>query len=221
MKRLLFLTLLTFCLASIHVMAQTNGKKFSGTITYKVTYPANATNPMVSALPTTIEMQISGNKARIDMVLPFGKNAFIMNGDDQTVVRLAELESGKYFVKKTKEDFAQTSAPLVAPLKETKNVAGYLCHTAEVNTTAGGKSTKSKVYYSSDLGTNNIYFNTNVRSLSGIMLEFDYQIMGVPVKLNAISINPGRVSGKQFEIPAGYTETSEAKLREMRGPLKK
>jgi hypothetical protein len=53
------------------------------------------------------------------------------------------------------------------------------------------------------------------------MLEFDYQIMGVPVKLNAISINPGRVSGKQFEIPAGYTETSEAKLREMRGPLKK
>ncbi len=221
MKRNLLIALLLFCLPMAAVFAQGNTKKFSGTITYKITYPASSSNPMIATLPTTLEMQISGNKAKTEMMLPFGNNTFIMNGDDITITRLVDLQNGKYFVKKTKADFTMTTTPMVVPLKETKKIAGQDCKASEVNMVSAGKTTKSKIFYSDELGGNNIYFNTNVRSVSGIMLEFEYNIMGIPVQLSAISVNPGRVSNKVFEIPSGYTETTEAKLREMRGPIKK
>jgi hypothetical protein len=131
------------------------------------------------------------------------------------------MESGNYFVKKTKEDFVMKNTPMIVPLKETKNIAGQNCKASEINFVNGDKSTKSKIYYSDDLGTNNIYFNTDIRSISGIMLEFEYNLMGIPVQLSAISVSPGRVSNKLFEIPSGYTETTDAKLRELRGPIKK
>ena len=221
MKRKLTIAFFLFCLPMAVIFAQQNTKKFTGTITYRITYPSTSSNPMIASLPTTIEMQIAGNKARTELVLPFGKNTYIINGDDFTVTRLAEMESGKYFVKKTKEDFVMKSPPMIVPLKETKSIAGQNCKASEVNFVNGDKSTKSKVYYSEDLGTNNIYFNTDIRSLSGIMLEFEYNLMGIPVQLSAISVTPGRISNKLFEIPSGYTETTEAKLRELRGPINK
>lgn len=221
MKRNLSLAFLLVFLPVALLFAQENTKKFTGTITYKVTYPATGTNPMVASLPTTLEMQISGNKARTEMMLPFGNNTFIINGDEFSVTRLVDLESGKYFTKKTKEDLNNQATPLVVPLKETKKVAGQNCKASEVNIVNGGKTSKAKVFYSDELGSNNIYFNTSVRSIHGIMLEFEYNIMGIPVQLSAISVTPGRISNKLFEIPGGYTETTEAKLREMRGPMKK
>jgi hypothetical protein len=221
MKRNTFIAFLFFLMPFSVLFSQENGKKFTGTITYRITYPNATTNPIVATLPTTLEMQISGNKAKTEIMLPFGNNTFIMNGDELSVVRLTELNDGKYYTKKTKSDFEMNTVPMVVPLKETKKIAGQNCKSSEVNVVSGGKSTKAKVFYSEELGTNNIYFNTNVRSLKGIMLEFEYNIMGIPVQLTAISVNPGRVSNKVFEIPSGYIETTEAKLREMKAPLKK
>lgn len=221
MKRTIIIALFMLCLPVAVLFAQENTKKFTGTVKYRVTYPAATSNPMIASLPTTLEMQISGNKARTEMMLSFGKNTFIINGDELTITRLVDLESGKYFVKKTKADFNMPTSPMIVTLKETKQIAGQNCKAAEVSMVSGGKATKTKVYYSDELGTNNIYFNTNVRSVDGIMMEFEYNIMGIPVQLSAVSVEPGRVSNKLFEIPSGYTETTEAKLREMRGPIKK
>lgn len=221
MKRNLIIATLLFCLPAAALFAQQSTKKFTGTITYRITYPNASSNPMIASLPTTLEMQISGNKARTEMMLPFGNNIFIINGDDFTITRLVEMESGKYFVKKTKDDFKMTTTPMITALKETKNIAGQNCKASEINMVNANNTTKSKIYYSEELGGNNIYFNTNVRSIPGIMLEFEYNLMGMPVQLSAISVNPGRVSNKLFEIPSGYTETTEAKLRELRGPMKK
>jgi hypothetical protein len=78
MKRKITIAILLFCLPMAVIFAQGNTKKFTGTITYRITYPASSSNPMMASLPTTIEMQISGNKARTEFVLPFGKNTYII-----------------------------------------------------------------------------------------------------------------------------------------------
>jgi hypothetical protein len=222
MKHNLIIALVAILLPLTAIWAQDNSKKFTGSITYKVTYPAAASNPMISALPNSITMQIAGNKAMMEVVLPFGKNTLIINGDDFTMTRLVDLEKGKYFVRKTKEDFNTKSDAVFVPLKEIKKIAGQNCKAMEVNgKDQNGKSTKTKIFYSDELGVNNIYFNTGLKAIKGIMLEGDYMLMGIPVQLSAVSVNPGRVSNKVFEIPSGYTETTEAKLREMRGPIKK
>ncbi len=221
MKRNIFIALFLLILPAAILTAQEKVKSFTGTITYRITYPESASNPIVAALPTTLEMKIAGNKAMTELMLPFGNNTFIMNGDNLTVTRLVQLTEGKFFVTKSQDDFKMDSAPLIMPLNETKKIAEYNCKTSEINIMSGSNTTKSKVYYTEELGFNNIYFNTIVRSIQGIMLEFEYNIMGIPVQLSAVSVKPGRISNKTFEIPSGYTETTEAKLREMKGPMNK
>ena len=222
MKHNVIIAVVAILLPLTALLAQETSKKFTGSITYRITYPSASSNPMIASLPTTLTMQIAGNKAKTEFMLPFGNNMLIINGDDNSIIRLVDLESGKYFVKKTKADFTQPTSPMLVPLKETKKVAGQNSKAIEVNLTdRAGKTTKNKVFYSDELGSNNIYFNTSLQSVKGIMLEFEYVLMGIPVQLSAISVEPGRISNKTFEIPSGYTETTEAKLREMRGPIKK
>lgn len=218
MKSLLFISIISLLLPLASLQAQ-NTNKFSGTITYQITYPNAANNPMVAQLPTKLEMKISGNKFYTEMVLPFGKNAFILNGDEPSMIRLINLEKGNYFIKKAKEDIKNPAAAVITKTKENKTIAGIKCSAAEVS--IPGQPNKRKVYFSEELGDNNIYFNTDLRAIKGILLEFDYNLMGMPVQLTAVSVNAGRVSNKEFDMPKGYTETTEAKLRELKGPVNK
>lgn len=209
---------LTFILAiGIALTSFAQNKNFTGTINYKIVYPGGATGPLAAALPQSISMQIAGNKCKFELTLPNGKQTFIVNGDEVSVTRLLEMAEGKYFIKKTKEEFEQKEAPIIVPAKETKTVAGYKCKSSEINVKdRGGKLQKSIVFYSEELGTNNIYFNTIAKGIKGILLDFDYSGLGVAMHLTATEVVPGRVSNKIFEIPAGYTETTEAKLQQMR-----
>lgn len=217
MKSIVLLSLVALLLPFSTLQAQ-NNTKFSGTIVYKITYPNAANNPMAAQLPTTLEMKISGNKAYTEMVLPYGKNSFIINGDEPSIIRLVNLEQGNFFIKKSKDDFKAAATAMLTKTKETKTIAGIKCLTVELNSPAS-QSNKRKVYYSEELGDNNIFFNTDLRTLKGIPLEFEYNLMGMSVQLTATSVKAGRVSNKDFEMPKGYTETTEAKLREMRGPV--
>jgi hypothetical protein len=220
MTRSLLFTLIVLAVSTFSSTAQT--KKFTGTINYKITYPGNASSPLIASLPQNIEMQIAANKAKFDVALPNGKYTFIINGDDVTVTRLIDASEGKFFIKKTKEEFNKEELPVTMPLKETKTIAGYKCKSAEISVTdRGGKVQKSTVFYSEDLGTNNIYFNTDAKAIKGIMLDLDYTTMGVTMHLTASEITPGRVSNKTFEIPSDYVETTDVKLHQLKQANKK
>jgi len=215
MSRSIFITLLLVVTSVFAATAQS--KSFTGTITYKITYPASASSPLIAALPTSINMQVSGNKAKFEITLPNGKQTIIANGDEISVTRLIENAEGKFFIKKTKEEFKKEATAVATPLKETKTVAGQKCKGAELTVTdKGGRTQKSKVFYSDELGVNNIYFNTVAKSIKGIMLDFDYAALGTAMHLTATQITPGRISNKTFEIPSGYKEITEAQLQQMR-----
>ncbi|MBK7171672.1 MAG: hypothetical protein IPH84_00260 [Bacteroidales bacterium] len=192
-------------------------KSFTGTITYKITYPASLSAAMAAALPSSIVMQISSNKAKFEVTLPNGKQTFIVNGDEISVTRLMDLAEGKFYIKKTKEEFQKEDAPSFMPLKESKTIAGYKCKSGEISyKDRGGKVQKSTVYYSDELGSNNIYFNTIAKGVKGILLDFDYSGLGAPMHLTASEITSGRISNKTFEIPTEYKQTTEAELQKLR-----
>jgi len=215
MYKALFLSTVLVISALVTLNAQP--RYFTGTITYKITYPANASSPLIASLPATIDMQVSANKARFELTLPNGKQTFIVNGDDLSVTRLMDLAQGKFYIKKTKEDFQKDETPITVPLKETKLIAGYKCKAAEINSTdRGGKALKSKAFYSDELGHNNIYFNTIAKGIKGILLDFDYSGLGTPMHLTATEVSAGRISNKIFEIPSDYKQTTEAQLQQLR-----
>ena len=176
---------------------------------------------MLKSLPSTIEMQIAGNKAKFDLVLPNGKYSFIINGDEISVTRLIDMSEGKFFIKKTSEDFAKETPPITLPSKESKSIAGFKCKSADITATDHGRTNESKVFYTDELGTNNIYFNTDAKAVKGILLDLDYNTMGFLLHLTATNVKPGRVSNKTFDIPSGYVETTETKLQQLRQTNKK
>lgn len=207
----LFLTIVAF--ASINAQP----KYFTGTIDYKITYPSGTAGPLAASLPSNLSMQIAGNKCKFELTLPNGKQTFIVNGDEISVIRLMDMAEGKFYLKKTREDFQQKDQPTVTALKDTKTVAGYKCKGAEISVTdRGGRVQKSTAFFSEELGNNNIYFNTMAKGIKGLLLDFDYNGLGVPMHLTATTVNSQRISNKTFEIPAGYTETTEAKIQQMK-----
>lgn len=220
MNKQVIFALLIFTASVLTVSAQSH--YFTGIINYKITYPAGTSTQMSAALPSTIGMQISGNKARFEMTLPNGKQTFLINGDDMTVTRLLDVAEGKFFIKKTREEIMQGAVPITVPLNDTKTISGYKCKAAEISATdKGGKVQKSTVFYSEELGNNNIYFNTSAKAIKGIMLEFSYNALGVSMQLSADGVNPGRISNNVFDIPSEYQETTEAKLQQLRQANKK
>jgi hypothetical protein len=215
MTRSFLLTLVLFVGAAFSVSAQNH--TFTGSIKYQITYPGNTNSAMISKLPQTVEMIISGNKSKFDLTLPNGKYTFITNGDETTFTRLIDATEGKFFIKKRKEEIMVGEPPITVPTPEVKTIAGYKCKSVEITTTErGGKTQKSNAFYSADLGTNNIYFNTSAKAVKGILLDMDYTAMGITMHLTATEVNPGRVSNKNFEIPSDYTETTEVKLHQLK-----
>ena len=216
--------LATLFLVKFNTTAQT-AKVFTGTITYNITYPPNTAPNIAAQLPKTITMFIAGNKVKAGANFGPMKQTFIKNADARTVTTLVERDGRKVVMTKSKEDLnkelASDKAPAVQVLKETKKVAGYSCKTAEVNyMDKRGQAHKTIVCYSDELGNNNLNFDNQYRGINGIPLELELTMHGIPMKLVASSVSPGRVSNKEFETPKDFEVVTEQQFKEMMSKLR-
>jgi GLPGLI family protein len=199
--------------------AQT-AKVFTGTITYNITYPPNTAPNVAAQLPKTITMLIAGNKVKAGASFGPMKQSFIKNGDARTLTTLVERDGRKVVLNKSKEqmaaELASDKAPATKVLKETKKIAGYNCKSAEVNyLDKRGQAHKTIVFYSEELGTNNLNFDNQYRGIKGIPLELELVMHGIPMKLIANSVSPGRVSNKEFETPKDFEVVTEQQYKEL------
>jgi hypothetical protein len=220
MKKIILpgLLLASILLVRFNSNAQT-AKVFTGTITYNITYPPNTTPSVAAQLPKTITMFIAGNKVKAGASFGPMKQTFIKNADARTITTLVERDGRKVAMNKSKEqiasDLASDKAPATRDLKETKKVAGYNCKSAEVNyLDKRGQAHKTIVFYSEELGSNNLNFDNQYRGIKGIPLELELVLHGIPMKLVAGSVSPGRVSNKEFEMPKDFEVLTEQQYKE-------
>jgi GLPGLI family protein len=219
MKKIILpgLLLATFFLVKLNSTAQ-KAKVFTGTITYNITYPANTAPNIAAQLPKTITMFVAGNKVKAGASFGPMKQTFIKNGDAMTITSLVERDGRKLAMTKSKEqitkELASEKAPATEIMKETKKVAGYTCKSAEVNfMDKRGQAHKSIVYFSDDLGTNNLNFDNQYRGIKGIPLEMELTMHGIPMKLVASSVSSERVSNKEFETPSDFEAVTEQEFK--------
>lgn len=210
---------------NLNAMAQ-GAKSFTGTVTYSISYPPNSVAPaMASQLPKTIEMYISGNRSKAGASFGPVSYTIIKNGDLQTVTTLVVRDGRKIAMTKSREqvaaELAASKAPAIQILKETKSIAGQKCKAAEVNyADKRGQAHKTNVYYSDALGTNNLNFDNQYRGIAGVPLEFEMMLKGIPMKLTAISVAPGRISNKEFETPKDYEVMTEQEFKALMNKAK-
>jgi GLPGLI family protein len=219
MKKIILpgLLLATFFLVKLNSTAQ-KAKIFTGTITYNITYPPNTAPNIAAQLPKTITMFVAGNKVKAGANFGPMKQTFIKNADAMTITSLVERDGRKLAMTKSKEqitkELASEKAPATEVLKETKKIAGYNCKSAEVNfLDKRGQAHKSIVYFSDDLGTNNLNFDNQYRGVKGIPLEMELTMHGIPMKLVASSVSSERVSNKEFETPSDFEAVTEQEFK--------
>lgn len=195
-------------------------KPFEGVITYKITYP-DATFPkeQMAMMPQIFTITIKGTKSRTEINAGgMGTQVEITDYVTKTKTNLIDVMGQKYAIKQTadaiQKQMAKEPQGKVQLTGETKNIAGYNCKKAIVTTDDDGVKTTLEVYYTEELGAQNANFdNPTYKDINGVMMEFTMKTPQISMKFTATTVEKKNVSEKLFEIPEGYTLTTEEELK--------
>jgi GLPGLI family protein len=223
MKRnhLYTILMLVFALqAGLTSFAQKAGSPFKGFINYDITYPdAKMEASQIAMLPKTMKVSLNGNKARIDMKMPSMSQIVLMDADQKTTTILIDMMGSKIAMKPNKKnESANAKEPVIVITSETKEIAGFVCKKAEINF-GDEKSLGSPiiVYYTDQIGNNKLFYDNEYKTLPGIPMEFQYKMQGMNMLLTASSVEKGKVSNRDFEVPSDYKEMTPEEIRQMFG----
>ncbi len=200
--------------------AQKPGSPFKGVINYKITYPDSKMEAsQLAIMPQSMKVLMNGNKARIEMAMSGINQVIIMDADQQSTVILIDMMGQKVAMKPNKgADRPSGKEPVVTVTSETKEIAGFTCKKAEIH--FGDEKSKESpmiVYYTEGIGNNKLFYDNEYRTLPGIPMEFYYKMQGMNMYMTAVSVEKGKVSGKDFEVPSDYKEMTPDQLRQMFG----
>ncbi|MCF8295914.1 MAG: hypothetical protein K9J13_00095 [Saprospiraceae bacterium] len=226
MQRLIKTNIVVLAIAiafSTSLSAQKKQKAFSGIITFEIQYPksGNETADLLSEAPTEYTVKILGNKSKSETV--YGGIYFteIVNGDNKTKIVLIEsgAKKGSYF-KDTKEEIEEEldykDDPVVEFLDDTMTICGYICKKAKVTSiNAYDEEIKNVVYYTDEIGSKEINFNSDFREIDGFILrEESIDRKGKVTIEFAKEIKNKKIKDIEFLVPATCEEiTGEEKVQ--------
>ncbi len=213
--------ILVFAFATgLNGYTQKAGSPFKGVINYDITYPDTKMEAsQMAMLPKTMKVSLNGNKARIDINMPSMSQIVLIDADQKTTTVLIDMMGSKIAMKPNKKnESAKSKEPVIVNTSETKEIAGFVCKKAEINF-GDEKSIGSPiiVYYTDAIGDNKIFYDNEYRTLPGIPMEFQYKMQGMNMLLTARSVEKGKVSNRDFEVPSDYKEMTPEELRQMFG----
>lgn len=173
-----------------------DGDKFEGVITYSINVSDPQYAPMVGS---SLKEYIKGTKIKQVQDGMFSKMVFTdMNKpNDKTV--LIDAMGSKYLVKidtAKKED--DTITPAIKYIDETKKIAGYTCHKAEVTVTVQDQSVTTTVYYTEDIVTEK-NDASGFKGLKGFPLEYSISQQGLNVTFSATKVSKESLPDDTFK----------------------
>lgn len=214
------LFILTIAFTAGISFAQKPGSPFKGVINYKVSYPDSKMEANQQAmLPQSLKVSLYGNKAKIEVAMASLNQTILMDSDQKTTTVLLDMMGQKVAMKPNKKaERPDAKEPVVKILPETKEIAGFLCKKAEISFgDEKSKGTPLIVYFTEAIGNNKIFYENEYRTLQGIPMEFQYKMQGMSMLLTASSVEKGKVTNRDFEVPSDYKEMTPEQLREMFG----
>ena len=219
MKSLMRTIILTAILFAVFAF-NTEAKDFKGVITYKITYNMPDMDPqMASMLPKIMTYYVSGDMAKIEINAPMGKSINIIDGVNKVAYDLMDMMGQKYYIKQSTEEIeseiAKESEPELKFIDETKEIAGYDCKKVIVTVESEGKPVTFTVYYTPEIGSKALNFNTSMfKDIDGMLMEFEMNEGPMQMKFEAISVEKKKLKDSDFEIPEDYKETTRDELME-------
>lgn len=222
MKKIKILSILLSMVAAILTTGcggNVFGEKISeGVITYKLEYPdGENNNSLVMMLPPQMTMAFKNNNTSM-LIKGFAgcfvlryigdysqqqNNTLLSVGFDKKYWLVTEFGEPPFGTKSMSDiKITQTS--------DTTSICGYLCHKAI------GHSDKCNrdftFWYTNDIDIEGEGILSPIKTVGGVLMEFDVDMIGIYMKVRAIEVNRQKVSDDEFAIPDGYKQISQQEL---------
>lgn len=227
--RIILIIVSFFIAFTSNVNAQKKGKSFRGIVTYELKYSGDEITPAQQAqLPKEQIVKIWDNKTLQEQKYGPVTITEITNGDEGSKTTLYDLSmvmAKKIYVKTTKSEIDEKlnekkdNLPVIKYTEETKTIAGIKAQKAEVSfkDDETGDLTTVAVYFSEELGGEELNYGDTFHGLKGFPLEFEINMGKVKVQANAKSVVKGKVKESEFLIPTDYQQITKEELQEMMG----
>jgi GLPGLI family protein len=202
-----------------NAFAYAGGKPFEGIITYKISFSdSKFTESQLAMFPKLMIVSVKGTKSKSEMSTGMGNQIEITDYAEKTKVQLMDIMGQKYAIKETTEEIQKEidkePKAKVEVTTETKTIAGYTCKKAIVTTELDGEKTVYEVWFSEDLGMENMNFSDPIyKDINGALMEFSMKQPQFTMKFTVSSIEKKSVSAKEFEIPAEYKLITKEELK--------
>ena len=149
---------------------------------------------------------IKGNDSRIDIISPTFSQSIFYDKNSGNAVVLREFGNNKVMTKLSKTQWIEKNQKFegvsVNLIGDTKNILGYECKKATIETKDGNLIT---VFYATAIVTSVKEFEYQFKDVPGLVLEYETEESGKKIKYTASKINLSPVPTSKFDVPTnGY-----------------
>ncbi|MBO7432309.1 MAG: hypothetical protein J6U13_01005 [Salinivirgaceae bacterium] len=212
----LIIVALFVCMLSVSCSHSNRGTRTKeGSIKFRITYlKSEKEYPIIGLLPSTLQMRFKDGKVILDLEgwLGIFKSSFIKD-EKQNVFTLLKILNKRYlYVSNAGESYYGISINPdidIAFDDQTKDILGFDCQHALVTLP---DSTNFDIYYTSDIKVGNPTVNTPLDKIPGMLLEFNLEMNGIPMRLEAIEFHNEKIPDSAFEIPEGFEKVDRAQM---------
>lgn len=224
MKNLKNLTIILLAAAIISVMLQgcgvnVFGEKISeGVITYRLEYPdGENNNSLVMMLPPQMTMVFKDNNTLMSIkgfAGCFVLNTIANNAKKQNYTMLSVGFDQKYMLV---SDFGDApfgtnsmSDMEITTTADTMTICGYLCNKATGHSKQCNRD--FTFWYTKGININSDCILSPVKSIDGVLMAFDVEMMGIYMKAKAVEVTRADIASDVFEKPGGFKEVTRTEL---------
>ncbi len=190
-----------------------------GKIEYDITYPnIPEDNVMLDLMPKTMLTTFVDNNFRSDVVAGMGifKTSIISMADQDKLVHSIKMLKTKYASELTEADWERFNPEFnkieVSLLNETKEIAGYLCKSADIKV-LGDSVWTYKAFYTEEINIENPNSRTIFKNIKGVLMEYEIVNNNILMRFSATKVIQEDIDISAVELEDDYEMVDPMKLK--------
>jgi len=193
-----------------------NAKKGEGLIEFD-TKGVDPTHPLYGFAPSTASLKFKKDKFIIEMsTMGMFNTSVIVDAKARTIAQTVKFLDIKQACIETEKDLVAENADYALKIEETnetKDIIGLKAYKAHV-TKIKNPTEKFDVWYTKDLGMENVNELTPYAQLKGMLLDYRVKKMGMELHFKAKSYKSVEIPDKDFQIPASMKIVPKSEMEE-------
>jgi GLPGLI family protein len=181
---------------------------------------------MERIMPSEMEMQFKNNNINTELKFGLGmiKIGYITNTQDKHLHEMLKFMKNRKVshrgIQQVDDLIEQIPAHEIKMLPDTKSIAGFLCHKAEVSVESPEDPYTYDLWYTKDIKIKDPNWCTPFKSIPGVLMEYRVERFNVIMHFTAVEIKHEKIEDSEFFVPKRYKEISieamEKNLRDLR-----